>query len=309
MLIKNPPVELNNNLLMLGTNEYPLYLYKGETEYLLFEGGTGAMGRLVLQQLDDLGISTEAIKRLVVTHAHPDHVMAVPVFRKLLPGLSVLASASAAQVLGSDKAIAFFEKVDGGLTSAVAKTGAISQEHYPQPLDGATIPIDELLKDGDSIEIDGASFDVIETPGHSDCSLSFHEAEQKILIISDATGYYVPERDFWWPTWFSSYGDYIGSIERLAEYDTEILCLSHNAVIKGDDDVRAYFTGVIAATKAYHERIIAGIKAGMDVRELAGELGEDVFENTQLMPLDFFQKNCGLLVKLSLKHEGIALEK
>ena len=30
MLIKDPPVEITDNLLMLGTNAYPLYLYKGQ---------------------------------------------------------------------------------------------------------------------------------------------------------------------------------------------------------------------------------------------------------------------------------------
>ena len=28
-----------------------------------------------------------------------------------------------------------------------------------------------------------------------------------------------------------------------------------------------------------------------------------------LLPLDFFQKNCGLLAKLSLKHAGVSVEK
>ena len=36
---------------MLGTNEYPLFLFKGEREGTIFEGGVGAMGPLVLEQL------------------------------------------------------------------------------------------------------------------------------------------------------------------------------------------------------------------------------------------------------------------
>jgi len=31
-----------------------------------------------------------------------------------------------------------------------------------------------------------------------------------------------------------------------------------------------------------------------------------VYQKTQLMPPDFFVKNCGLLVKTSLRHAGIA---
>jgi len=47
------------------------------------------------------------------------------------------------------------------------------------------------------------------------------------------------------------------------------------------------------------------VKAGKPVRQLAEELGAEVYAKTQLLPLDFFQKNCGLLIKQSLRHEGI----
>ena len=43
MLIKDPPVPVTDSLLMLGTNEYPLFLVKGKTQAALFEGGTAAM--------------------------------------------------------------------------------------------------------------------------------------------------------------------------------------------------------------------------------------------------------------------------
>ena len=56
MLIANPPVEITGHLAMLGTNEYPLFLVKSGDESLLFEGGTGSMGPLVLQQMEKLGL-------------------------------------------------------------------------------------------------------------------------------------------------------------------------------------------------------------------------------------------------------------
>ena len=71
------------------------------------------------------------------------------------------------------------------------------------------------------------------------------------------------------------------------------------------EDVAAYFAGVIAATEAYHARIIEEIKGGKPFRELAEQLGSEIHAKTGLLPVDFFQKNCGLLVKHSMKHEGI----
>ena len=310
MLMKDPPVEVAPNLLMLGTNAYPLFLCKGEREGALFEGGTGAMGPVLGRQLGRLGIDKGFIRQLVVTHAHPDHVMAVPLFREMFPGMTVLASEAAAAVLSAEKAIAFFRQVDEALTGSLLKAELITDEDRPRPLAEDRIAVDRIIKEGDAIAVgDDAAFTVLETPGHSDGSLSFHEAGGGVLIISDATGYYMPDEDTWWPNYFSGYAAYLDSMTRLAGLGAEVLCLSHNGVITGAEDVRAYFDGAIAATEAYHRRIVDEAKAGKSVRQIAEELGAEVYEKTPLLPLEFFQKNCGLMVKQSLRHEGLEPEK
>ena len=100
-----------------------------------------------------------------------------------------------------------------------------------------------------------------------------------------------------WPGYLTSYGDYLHSIERLAEIGAETLCLSHNAVIRGAEDVAAYFRRAVAETEQYHQHIVAKAKAGASVQEIAEELGADIYERTRQLSLDFFQKNCALLVK------------
>lgn len=305
MLIKDPPVELADNFWMLGSNPYPLYLFKGENEAAIIEGGIGPMGPLLGEQLDRLGINKELVKQLVVTHAHPDHVMAVPSLRRMCPQAVVVASAAAAKTLSAEKAISFFCKIDAALTDALLGAGVIGEEHRPEAFDDNQIPVDRIVEEGDKIAVGGVAFDVPETPGHSDCSIALHQPETGILLIADATGYYLPEHDYWWPNYFFSYNDYLDTMRRLQGLGAEILCLGHNAVIKGADDVAAYFSAAIDFTQQLHRRIIEETRSGKSVREIAEQLGSEVHEKTKLLPLDFFQKNCGLLVKLSLKHEGM----
>jgi len=306
MLVTGPPTEIIDGLWMLGTDEYPIYLVRGGDEAAIFEGGTGAMGPLLEFQIADLGLDPTAVKQAVITHAHPDHVMAVPKFRELFPGVEVLVSEVGAKTLEFEKAVAFFCQVDGALTQAMLAAGKISDAHQPTALAEMKIAIDRTLADGDKIEVGPTTLDVLATPGHSDCSLSFHQADRGVLIISDATGFYMPEINQWWPNYFSSYGDYVNSIKRLAALDAETLCLSHNGVIRGKDDVAAYFQGTLASTEAYHQRIVDETKAGKPFRELAEQLGTEIHAKAGLLPVDFFQKNCGLLIKHSLKHEGIS---
>ncbi len=309
MLVQNPPVRIADHLWMLGTNEYPLYLVQGESEAAVFEGGVGPMGPLVFEQTEKLGIARDSIRQLVVPHAHPDHVMAVPLFREMLPEITVVASEPAAGALANEKAISFFLKIDEALTASLLKAGLITEAHRPKPLAEKKIAVDRVVKEGDAINVDGFSFHVLQTPGHSDCGLSFHEPERRILLVSDAAGYYMPEHDAWWPDYFTGYDAYLQSIERLAALDAEILCLGHNGAVQGAEAVRSHFVRSTEAAKQYHRRIVEEVKSGKSVRQLAEQLGSEVYQKKPLLPLDFFQKNCNLLVKQSLGHEGISVEK
>lgn len=304
MLIENPPVELADRLWMLGSAAYPFYLFRGAGGSTIFEGGAGAMGPVLKRQLDDLGIGAGDVRQIVVTHAHPDHVMAVPLLKRLFPAASVVASEAAARTLASEKAVELFRKLDETLTGSLVKAGLAAEGTGAEPLPENRIAIDRTAKEGDAIEVDqGVAYAVLETPGHSECSLSFFEPGGKVLILSDATGYYMPQSQSWWPNYFSGYGAYVDSMERLAGLGAELVCLSHNGAVRGAEAVAEYFRGAIEATRAYHERIVAETKAGKPVREIAEMLGAEIYDKTPLLPLDFFQKNCGLLVKQSLKHE------
>jgi len=309
VLVTNPPVALTDKLWMLGTAAYPLYLVKGPHAGAIFEGGTSPMGPLLVEQLQQLGIARELVRQVVVTHGHPDHVMAVPLLRRMFPNVTVAASQVASQTMANEKAVAFFSQLDQALTGALLKAGAIGEQHKAEPLTEKTIAVDRIIKEGDTIEVDGLKFQVLETPGHSDCSLSFYEPAARVLLVSDASGYYLPAHDYWWPNYFGNYATYMASMRRLAGFDCEVLCLSHNAAIRGAGDVQTYFRRAIEATEQYHERILAEARAGKGVRQIAEELGSEVYQMTQLLPLDFFQKNCGLLVKHSLKHAGVSVEK
>lgn len=305
MMITTPPAKADASVIMLGTAEYPLYLVRGDGEAIVFEGGVGAVGLLVSEQIEAWGIDPGTVARIIVTHAHPDHVMAIPTLKKLFPAAPVLGSVKAAGALENEKAVSFFAKIDAGLTDSLLKAGSIDDRHRPDPLEEMTISLDGTLEEGDTIPAGEMRFTVLATPGHSDCSLSFHEPEKGILVISDAAGYYLPDGDYFWPNYFSSYGDYRASLRRLADLDAEILCLSHNAMITGAVDIRVFLEAAIAAAESWHRRIVSAARDGREPRDIAEELGAAVYEKTQLLPLDFFQKNCGVLVKQSLAHEGI----
>ena len=66
MFVQDPPVEITENLWMLGTNEYPLYLVRTRGEAAIFEGGVGSMGPLVLEQMEKLGIERDLVSQVII---------------------------------------------------------------------------------------------------------------------------------------------------------------------------------------------------------------------------------------------------
>ncbi|NOX56929.1 MAG: MBL fold metallo-hydrolase [Planctomycetes bacterium] len=306
MLVRNPPVEVTDRITMLGTNEYPIYLVRGTEGAALFEGGSGPMGPVVREQLEQLGIDAAQIKQIVIPHAHPDHVMAVPSLRSLCSGATVLASEIAAKTLSAEKAIGLFCRLDDAVTDWLIQTGRIRDDQRRPPLETQQIAVDQILKEGDAVTVDGSSFEVLATPGHSDCSLSFYDAATGVLIISDATPYYMPDLDAWWPGYFSGYEAYVASMERLASLGAEVVCLGHHAAVRGADAVKDFFQRAIAAAQSYHERIVSEKQAGKSTREIAEQLGQEIYEKTPSLSLDFFQKNCALMVKQSLRAAGVS---
>jgi len=305
MLIQETPAEVGGGVWMLGTTAYPMYLLRGDREGAIIEGGISALGPLLDRQFRGLGVGPTYVRQAVITHAHPDHVMAVPFLRERFPGITVLASPAAAATLTKEKAVAFFRKIDAALADALHQSGAIADSPVPPALAENRIAVDRIVREGDVMAVDGRSWTVLETSGHSDCSISLHDAGHGVLAVADATGFYVPAAGAWWPMYFSDYAAYVRSLDRLAALDAEIVCLSHNCAIRGRQEVRAYFAGAIAAVRQYHDQIVAAAKAGRPTSEIAAELAVEAHRRAPVLPVDFFQKNCDLLVKQSLRHEGL----
>lgn len=309
MLITRVPRELAEGFWMLGSEAYPLYVYAHTEQASVLEGGISALGPVLAEQLEARRLAPGGLGKLVVTHAHPDHVMAIPWLRRRYPQLKVIASQAAADTLANPKALAAFGQIDVALAESLRQAGRLDQPADAPPTDPELFAVDEVVRQGDTIEVASeVAFQVLETPGHSPCSISLFEPAKRFLVVSDATGYWLPADDYWWPNYFGDYGVYLASMERLAGLSSEVLCLSHNAAITGREEIQDYFRRAIAATQAYHQRIVDEIRGGSSVRSLAEKLGAEVYEKTQLLPLEFFQKNCGVLVKQSLRHEGISPE-
>ena len=110
----------------------------------------GAEAKLILKTVSDLGLT---ISLIVATHVHFDHIGALMPVKEETGAKFAIHEADAKAGLG------VFSRMLSSMEG-----GSFSQP--PKP--------DTLLKDGDTIDIDGLHFTVLHTPGHTPGGISLY---------------------------------------------------------------------------------------------------------------------------------------
>ena len=113
------------------------------------------------------GILGRPIVRIVLTHAHGDHVGALDALARVLPGVEVAISARDARLLARDTTPEPGEPADAKLRGG-----------YP----GTTTRPTRLLAPGDRV----GSLEVIPSPGHTPGHVSFLDTRDRTLLAGDA---------------------------------------------------------------------------------------------------------------------------
>ena len=289
------PIKITTSLYQLGTPSFPAFLSMGK-EGMLIEGGTGPTFSIMIDQIESLGIDPSIIKYIVLTHTHADHIGAVPHFQRVWPHIKLLASAVGAKILAKTELFKQFQLIDLGIAQLMKAKSEINA--LPEPVEDYAFHVDSVVKEGDRIDLgEGIVWNVYETPGHSPCHITLFEEKEGTMAIGDTTGFYVPEKDVFWPNYFESLDKYCSSIRKLATLPAKRAILSHNAVI--EEDVRKHLEKAMKATEEYHHELITRLESGEISEEIAMEKARFVDSLTDIQPFRIMYDLCKLMIKNS----------
>lgn len=176
-----------------------------------------ADGRRILAQLQAIGKTPRDIKNIIVSHAHRSHLGGLARLKEL-SGAGVYAHEWEADIISGDRKAqpvsflpsppyrAYFLQI--GLNLDIAR-------HVPAS-------VDNYVHEGDRI----GPLRVLSVPGHSPGHLAFFWPERRVLIAGDAI--------CTWPTFMLGWKGFLlnpkqhqASLRRLAELDSEVLCVGH----------------------------------------------------------------------------------
>jgi 2-aminobenzoylacetyl-CoA thioesterase len=297
---QHKPIAITNKFYRLGTQSYPVYLSLGN-EAMIIEGGISGTADLILKQLEELDVQPKKIRYIALTHTHSDHIGAVPFLKKLYPHIKVIASPLAAELLKSEDVVKDHVVMEEARTKILIGKGEIT---WPvSKIEKPVFNVDILVKEGDTIDLgSGVKWKVYETTGHSPCHLSYYEESDQILALGDATGFYVPEKDLFWPNYFNSLEEYCDSIKKLYALSARRGVLSHNYIIQ--DNVGQYLKKALQATKIYHKEMLTRLEAGEEPEDIAMEKARWVNTLTDEHPFEIMYILSKVLIRKSQAAAG-----
>lgn len=139
------------------------YVVKEDDGLTVIDTGMAGMEKMILQAAEEQG---QPIKRIVLTHAHSDHIGGLDPLKAAVPDADVITSEQSARFIAGDKSL------EAGQADAPLKGDFPSVETRPT----------QTVLDGDTI----GSLKVVATPGHTPGHIAFYDQRDGSLIAGDA---------------------------------------------------------------------------------------------------------------------------
>jgi len=190
-------------------------------DLVMVDAGAGHSFDRLADNIKDLGLKPEALKAVIVTHAHIDHVGPLARFRDRY------------------RVEVIVHELD---TPGIESGRGIGAEFYR--VDYVPCPVDRKISGtGDRLSIGRHRFHLLHIPGHTPGSMAVYLdiAGKRVLFGQDIHGPYLPQ-------WGAEPVKARQSLLRLIELKADILCEGHFGVYQParavEDYIRQYLDGL-----------------------------------------------------------------
>jgi glyoxylase-like metal-dependent hydrolase (beta-lactamase superfamily II) len=231
----------------------------------------------------ELGIEPGAIRRVVLTHAHPDHY-GMAGWLQSLSGAAVLlapdelAFARRAWHNGErNEALVISYFLSHGMPAELAEQVRESLAETrrmaaPWPEQHKTIA------PGTRIAIGERSFLAIAAPGHSEQHLVFHCAEERLLLCGDAVLTKITPNVSRWPDGRPDpLADFLGSLDVMSVLEVDLALPGHGPLIRN-------FGERLAELRAHHDERLLLMEQAAGAGATAFEVCTRIFPTAALSP-------------------------
>jgi glyoxylase-like metal-dependent hydrolase (beta-lactamase superfamily II) len=229
-----------------------VYLFKDGDGISLFDVGCGAMAPVdrLFSALESLGWKSKRIKKIVLSHVHPDHSGALEILlTEVTPEHIILHEHDLPYALEPERLTFSFDiALCKGQFSAMSHDvpkGSKGPEFelipYFKALGCSTCPVKptKTVLEGDLLQIGDYHFQILHTPGHAPGHMSLYDPDRRLLLAGDVVG----EMVAWYTPSSGGAAQYLESLEKVEALDIDLILPSHGDILqepkKGIQRIRA----------------------------------------------------------------------
>jgi 2-aminobenzoylacetyl-CoA thioesterase len=235
--------EITENTLQITTATASHLIISGEY-CAISDAGIYAEGESLWKRIEE---EVETIEFILLTHAHFDHVGAVPYLRSQAPHLRLLGGRETETLLKDAEYTRVLYEKNKNASEALGETMDLSFDDWHSMLQP-----DMTLSDGESFSLGGGvDIILIDTPGHTPDSVSYYVKPDAAFIGGDILGHY-GGRDLVTPAFSGDYKTYLASLQKISSYDIQVLSLPHGGSLTGELVTR-YLTELLVYSDQYRE--------------------------------------------------------
>lgn len=225
-----------------------VHLIKLPEGWMLIDTGLGneRCYQALTAGLAEAAIALTDIRRIVLTHTHPDHLgLVTRLHRETGATLALHRREQEMLTLIDGSAGAFIDQLLEAAGAPEERRGETRQAFVELRKTFKPVPADYYLEDGDVIETELGPLEVIWTPGHAPGHVCLYLRPSRTLISGDHLLEKITPNIGWFEG-RDNLRDYLASLDRIVEREVNLVLPSHGQPFAGHRD-RA------AATRAHHD--------------------------------------------------------
>ena len=261
-----------------------VYLVRRADGWLLVDCGmnTEPCYNALERALEGLGVAWREIRTILLTHIHPDHMGLARRVMSLTGAPLMLHRADAkllAEVAQVNRFLAWQHQIFVSSGVPAEMLAALDATHSEVEKSLYRLDPDVALEGGETIETAGGELRVIWTPGHSPGHVCLYDAARRVLFAGDHMLEHISP-NIGWHDDHDALGDYLNSLDRIAELEVDLILPAHGAPFRGHREW-------VAKTRAHHAERCELLLGGLDGQsKTAAELIPFVW-NRQLSPFHY----------------------